>query len=246
MKRYLIVGYKGEIGSFLLQGLLRVMPKALDIFCVDINETEEEVTERIEKSDIIFLCVPYNQTVDWIIKYQELLKNKTIIEQCSRKEWIYNDKRLKELKHIIGSFINPGCLKSMHILFRPSQTPDLKDRDVVILRSPSDFSSDELLMIESITQSKLVFINNPEEHDREMAIQQALVHRTIISLGNRLEKGKCSTFIGKKIIELKDRIMKGNKELCDFIQQNEYIDSPNNWLQSDMREFTIDKYWKKK
>ena len=26
----LVVGYKGEIGSFILQGLLRHMPKALD------------------------------------------------------------------------------------------------------------------------------------------------------------------------------------------------------------------------
>jgi len=31
MKRPLVVGYKGEIGSFILNGLLRIMPKALDI-----------------------------------------------------------------------------------------------------------------------------------------------------------------------------------------------------------------------
>ena len=38
-KSPLVVGYKGEIGSFILQGLLRTMPKALDILCYDILDT---------------------------------------------------------------------------------------------------------------------------------------------------------------------------------------------------------------
>ena len=47
MNNPLVCGYKGEIGSFILSGLLKVMPKALDIWCVDVNETESEVIDRI-------------------------------------------------------------------------------------------------------------------------------------------------------------------------------------------------------
>ena len=90
----MIVGYRGEIGSFILNGLLRVMPKALNIFCSDVNESEDEVVERIEKSDTIFLCVPMNKTIDWIVRYKELLKGKTILEQCSLKVGICKDERL--------------------------------------------------------------------------------------------------------------------------------------------------------
>jgi prephenate dehydrogenase len=83
MKQPLVIGYKGEIGSFILGGLLRLMPKALDIWCTDINETDEEVANRIKVSDVIFLCVPLQLTMSWILKHKLLLKDKILIEQCS-------------------------------------------------------------------------------------------------------------------------------------------------------------------
>ena len=88
-----IAAYKGEIGSFLLGGLLRVLPKALDIFCFDINETEEEKTHRLKISDIVFLCVPLKETLPWLIKYQDILVGKIIIEQCSLKEPLFERPR---------------------------------------------------------------------------------------------------------------------------------------------------------
>jgi prephenate dehydrogenase len=130
MKQPMVVGYKGEIGSFILNGLLRVMPKALDIWCVDINESDEEVESRIKVADTIFLCVPLQKTVDWLLKFKTLLKDKIIIEQCSLKEWIYNNKSLQGLN-----------IKSMHILFRPSQTPDLLDRVVGLFTGQFDRGS---------------------------------------------------------------------------------------------------------
>ena len=123
MKQPLVVGYKGEIGSFILNGLLRIMPKALDIWCVDINETYEETIQRIQIADVIFLCVPLQDTEAWLLKHKEQLSGKKIIEQCSLKEWIYENQKLRDLN-----------IMSMHILFRPSQTPNLEDRNVGSLK----------------------------------------------------------------------------------------------------------------
>ena len=66
MKQPLVIGYKGEIGLFILMGLIKIMAKALDIWCVDINETKEEVEQRIKIADTIFLCVPLETTLEWL------------------------------------------------------------------------------------------------------------------------------------------------------------------------------------
>jgi prephenate dehydrogenase len=81
----LVVGYKGEIGSFILNGLLKTMPKASNIWCVDINDSPDEVAERIKRSDFIFLCVPLDKTIEWVNVWKRLLKDKVIVEQCSLK-----------------------------------------------------------------------------------------------------------------------------------------------------------------
>ena len=182
MKNPMIIGYRGEIGSFLLSGLLRVMPKALDIWCVDINETKEEVRERILKSDVIFLCVPIGMTIDWIVAHKGELKGKIIIEQCSLKEDILLQCRSYDLD-----------IRSMHILFRPSQTPDKADRLLGLFEN--QFNKDMIEKLLKITDSYLIIYKNVEEHDREMAIQQALVHRTLLLLGEVLGNCKGSTFI---------------------------------------------------
>ena len=159
----LVVGYKGEIGSFILQGLLRIMPKALNIWCYDVGETEEEKKERIKKSDIIFLCVPMQDTMKWFYKYLRLLKGKTIVEQCSLKSMIYEDKKLKDLR-----------IMSMHILFRPSATPNKQDRKVALIKKRyAGYSFDWYrrldLDIEKITGSEIVWFENYKEHDKAMA-----------------------------------------------------------------------------
>jgi len=231
MNKPLVIGYKGEIGSFILNGLLRIMPKALSIFCIDINETEEEVKERIEISDVIFLCVPIQMTTDWILKHKELLKNKIIVEQCSLKEWIYDDKKIKDLD-----------IRSMHILFRPSQTPDIKDRKVGIFEG--QFDEEMIKNIADITQAEIVWYKNAKEHDKEMAIQQALLHRTLLLLGDVLGKCNGSTYVSKKILELNERIKKGDLGLYKLIQENKYLDGHLEDLRKGFDEFKIEKYWK--
>jgi prephenate dehydrogenase len=231
MKQPMVVGYKGEIGSFILNGLLRIMPKALDIWCVDINETQEEAKERIKKSDTIFLCVPIDNTVDWLIEHIELLKGKTIIEQCSLKEWLYENESIKELN-----------IKSMHVLFRPSQTPNLEDRKVGLFAGQFD---DVLVEdIKKITQSKIVWYKHARDHDMEMSIQQALTHRMLMVLGHMLKQCSASTYISKKVLELEERIKKGDLGLYKRIQENKYLPIVTGDFQAILKEFNIEEFWK--
>jgi len=224
----MVVGYKGEIGSFILNGLLRTMPKALDIMCVDINETEDEVVERIEKSSLIFLCVPMFQTGVWIKKYRHLIENKTVVEQCSLKEWLFQGNTNLDII-------------SMHILFKPSQTPNLEDRTVAIIQP---FPLYLVPLIECITQANIIVYSNVKEHDMEMATQQALVHRTLLVLGDIIAKnGKGETYIGKKVLELKKRIMKGDKELYKAIQDNRHLSEPLKKMEKGLAQFDIDNYF---
>jgi len=226
MKNPLVVGYKGEIGSFILNGLLRIMPKALDIWCVDVNETKQEVEQRIRASDVIFLCVPMHKTVEWIQEHKELLKGKVVIEQCSLKEWVYEQ-------------VHGVDLRSMHILFRPSQTPNLEDRNVGLFKG--QFDEVQAGQISKMMQSRVVWFQDQMEHDKEMAVQQALTHRTLLILGERLRTGHGSTYISKKVLELETRIRSGNKDLYKAIQGNKYLPEVMKEIERDFREFDIDK-----
>ena len=234
MKQPLVVGYKGEIGSFIINGLLRVMPKALDIWCVDINETEEEVADRIKNSDTIFLCIPLQDTMGWLLKYKILLKDKVILEQCSLKEWLYNHDSLKDL-----------TILSMHILFKPSQTPNFGDRAVGLFKNQfyNVTQSISPIDISDITQSSVVWYDNARDHDVSMATQQALLHRVLLVLGKTLKQCNGSTYISKKVLELEARIRKGNKNLYSMIQENDYLPVILHEFQKDLEDFSPDDFW---
>ena len=225
-KNPLVVGHKGEIGSFILGDLLREMPKALNIWCFDINESETEKIDRINKSDYIFLCIPIQDTVKWLIKYKKHLKNKVIIEQASLKEWIYNDKRIKKLKLI-----------PMHILFRPSATPDRKDRETLLTFNEEALCYYNLPLakdIKTITCSNVTWCKNIELHDKVMSLNQALVHKVISALGRTLGKG-VDNFLSKKVKELANRILDGDKDLYKFIQTNKYLSNSLNTFEKELK-----------
>jgi prephenate dehydrogenase len=231
MNKPLVAGYKGEIGSFILNGLLRVMPKALDIWCVDVNETETEVIERIKISDVIFLCVPIAKTTEWLLNFKPLLSDKIIIEQTSLKDWIL-DESLKGID-----------IRSMHILFRPSQTPNKCDRKVALFKD--QFDSPIAEKISEITNSDIVWFLNAEEHDKVMAIQQALIHRVLLVLGDTLKNCNGSTYVSQKVLELCDRIKKGNLNLYKAIQKNKHLDVQLNNFVANFENFKIEDFWEK-
>lgn len=211
MKNPLVIGYKGEIGSFILQGLLKIMPKATNIWCFDINETSKERIDRIKKSDVIFLCVPLDETVDWLAKYQKYLKGKKVIEQSSLKSVLFDSKKLAVCYYE---------LLSMHILFRPSATPDPKDRQIAFIGKEWNIISNcklRILICKMLNSTETSY-ENYKEHDEDMAYQQALVHRNILLLDRFLPR--THTYMSKQIHRLAERIKAGDPKLYKMIQEN--------------------------
>lgn len=234
-KNPLVIGYKGEIGSFILNGLLRTMPKALNILCYDVNEVREEQVERIERADVIFLCLPMEETFKWFDLNRGLLRKKTIIEQCSLKEEICL--KIKELQKEFGF-----TLLSMHILFRPSATPNKEDKQVLLIKHLywNALRKD----IEEITNSAIYWCENCKVHDKIMAKQQALVHRVLLSLDKCLYITH-ETYVTKKVKELVERIKNGDATLYSLIQQNKYLPVVLKDFNRNLKNFNIKKQFKR-
>ena len=211
-KNPLVVGYKGEIGSFILQGLLKNMPKANNIWCADINNSDKEVVDRIKKSDFIFLCIPIDKTLEWFQKYKKYLKNKVVIEQTSLKTGIFTpSEKWLGLKIV-----------HMHLLFKPSGTPNPADRRCVLINNPF-INAKEGLFIRQITNSAIINMDSIAEHDRQMAVQQALLHRTLLTLDKFLSRSEANTFVAGKIKELTNRVRTIHPHLFTIIQSNIFL-----------------------
>ena len=230
----LVVGYKGEIGRFILAGLLEDMPKANDIFCVDINNSVEDVRERIRKSDFIFLCVPLQHTNSWLKEHLQDLKGKVIVEQCSIKSFLYEDPAYADLQFL-----------SMHLLFRPSATP-VSDRRCLVFSERIEASILEKfseIMGRALKTSFQTIEGGSDpahiEHDRMMARQQALAHRVILVLASKLQDRHAQTFIGQRLAELAARIQAGDPVLYRLIQENPFTAEEVEEFQRDLANFEI-------
>jgi prephenate dehydrogenase len=230
-KNPLVVGYKGEIGSFILQGLLKVMPKALNIWCTDINENYREVAERLDKSDVVFLCVPMDKTIKWVQSFPELLNGKILIEQCSLKEDICG-----ELEVWAKDF--GFTLLSMHILFRPSVTPNKEDRGIAIVRNKLWLPYLNILK-EMFNHRNLYDFSDYNAHDKAMAYHQALVHRTLLILNDMLAVTPGETFVSNKVRELARRIKKGDPKLYSLIQENKMLPQALTEFNGRLKRFDI-------
>lgn len=226
MKNPLVVGYRGEIGSFILHGLLRVMPKALNVWCFDVNETETEKIRRIRKSDVVFLCVPMSETLGWLRKYKKYLKGKIVIEQTSLKGWI------SKLR------CQGFTMLSMHILFRPSATPDPAERRIVMIEHPLWGLYGEIVL-KIIDAALVTDIKDCSTHDVIMAFQQALVHRVLLVLSNIIDDFPCATYVGIKVQELASRIRRGDPALYASIQQNGALLSAVWEFKKKLRDFNV-------
>jgi prephenate dehydrogenase len=216
----MVVGYKGEIGRFILAGLLEHLPKANDILCTDVNNSDLDVIERLERADYVFLCVPLQTTEEWLTKFLPYLKEKWIVEQSSIKSFLYENAALNELKFI-----------SMHLLFRPSATPIADRQGLLFSDSMSSAEMGRLAKeLEAVLRTPIVVIDDQEEpthvlHDRLMARQQALVHRVILTLADELQDSRMRTYVGMKVCELAERIRSGDPLLYRMIQENKNLEA---------------------
>jgi prephenate dehydrogenase len=214
----LVVGYKGEIGRFILGCLLEEMPKANDILCVDVNNSDADVIERLQKTDCIYLCVPLHKTAEWLRKYSASIGAKLVIEQSSVKGFLYQDPAFAGLKFL-----------SMHLLFRPSATA-VADRRALLfsdrlepaaVNNFADYATrafqTSIRVIESTGKTH-------EVHDEMMATQQALVHKVVLALADSLGDSSSQTYVGQRVCELAERINAGDQTMYRLIQENPFAE----------------------
>ncbi len=233
----LVVGYKGEIGSFILGGLLKIMPKASEIYCFDINETYDEKLERITKAQDIFLCVPFDKTKDFFMTWYPHLSGKRVFEQTSLKYPLYQDKQLKKYTKNIK-------LLSMHILFRPSATPNIKEERSTGIIGPNWKWNYLHWSLTKLTNSRIVLFDNYIKHDSQMAYQQALIHRILLVSNSLLgENSNNRSYLGNQIKNLSDRICAGDYHLYDFIQSNKYLKPALKKFENEMKKFKTNQYF---
>ena len=182
--------------------------------------------ERIQKSDVIFLCVPIFTTAGWLLKYKKHLKGKVIIEQCSLKSDLYDNKITKGLD-----------IRGMHIMFRPSQTPVSNDRNVGLILP--HFTRAQAIDIEKLTQSRVHWYNSVAQHDEVMAKEQALIHRVLLTLALQLNG---YTYVSRKVKDLAIRISEGDLELYTAIQNNRQLPKMLKRFDKRLKTFDINNY----
>lgn len=231
----MVVGYKGEIGRFILSGLLEHLPKANDIHCTDVSNSDEDVIERLDKAHFVFLCVPIQETAAWLRRFGPHLQGKTVVEQCSVKGFLYEDSAFDDLN-----------LLSMHLLFRPSGTPVAERKGLVFsMRHSAEEIEKFRAEIQETLQTPISLLTPTDEpayvvHDRIMARQQALIHRVLLVLSESLGDESMRTFVGSRVCELADRVRAGDPSLYRIIQQSRYLPDEIAEFESRLRAFTVD------
>jgi len=173
--------------------------------------------------------IPIQDTAKWLIQHRTLLAGKIIIEQCSLKIPIFTIPELKDLD-----------IRSMHLLFRPSATPNPADRRCALIgewRAPLEG------VIAKMTNSRLVYYENCQEHDTAMAVQQALIHRVLLTLGALLRKSDSNTYISSKVRELIERIKAGDKTLFASIQENSELPAILDLFKMALDKFKIKEHF---
>ena len=220
------------------------MPSATSILCFDQVESIYEKKDRIERADVIFLCVPLDKTIEWLSQWAHLLEGKLIVEQTSLKAELFKVRKRKSK----GTLIRRGRINllSMHILFRPSTTTEYKDKTIAIIgeKQPGE-ATDVINFLQYGLQTQLVYFKTWQQHDSEMALQQALTHRVILSLGELISKTPHTTYIGKQILKLRLRIQQGDYSLYKLIQENPHLSRKLREFNTRLDKFDLAKQMKK-
>ena len=170
-----IIGF-GNFGKLAAKHLILA---GANVFVTDItNKTQEaeEIGARFVsldeclKNKIIILAVPMENLEQTLNNIKDkLLPNSLVLDVCSLK--LFSCKLMKEILpkniQIIGT----------HPLFGPQSAPDtIKDMRIVLCNIRSEINTFNKIkeFLESLELK--VFITTPKEHDKQMAISQALTH----------------------------------------------------------------------
>ena len=224
MKKYCVAGYRGIIGSYILRGLLKHLPVAVDIQCFDIYDTEEDKLKRIKESDVIFNCVSFNHTMPFLEKYKEQLKGKIVVDQTSWKSEVYAwSKKNYDVK-----------VYFMHILYNPETTPR-EDRQVVFFGNHMYHNWNDIFdtnIVSFISKGLEAFSIEIDEaldisisdHDKLMAHQQPEFYDMINNFIEQSWKigADYETRNFKELIKIRNRIKKMKPDLKEGLYRNPY------------------------
>jgi prephenate dehydrogenase len=167
-----IIGF-GNFGKFMAKHLL----KKAEVVVTDVMNKKQEAEEmglqfvsleEVTKQKIIILAVTMESLEEMLHKIKDKISADTLIlDVCSLK--VFSCKLMDEILpnnvEIIGT----------HPLFGPQSSPNsIKDMRIVLC----NVRSKRLNTVKNFCESLglRVFITSPEEHDKQMAVSQALTH----------------------------------------------------------------------
>ena len=227
MKKYCVAGYKGIIGSYILNGLIKYLPTASDILCFDVYDKPEVALAKIDEADVVFNCVSFNNTIDFLNLYNINLRGKILIDQTSWKTDVYE-----------WSKMNPEVMVYfMHILYNPDNTV-MEDRQILTFEHPMgeswnnifdhcDFSRPfERFITHGLLAERVVIDDHYDkaiaDHDKMMAIQQPEFYDYLDELVKKCGTSAYGTQNYRELLKMRDRVRSMNPDLMEGLRSNPY------------------------
>jgi len=175
MKEITIIGF-GNFGKLAAKNLVKA---GLDVTVTDVIDKSKEAEEigarfatleQALKNKIIVLAVPMENLEDMLNKIKDrLIPGTLVLDVCSLKMFACDlmNKMLPKDIEIIGT----------HPLFGPQSAPtSIKGMRIVLCKVRNKEKTFNKVK-EFLEKLELrVFVVTPEEHDRQMAVSQALTH----------------------------------------------------------------------
>ncbi|MBT3539280.1 prephenate dehydrogenase [Candidatus Parcubacteria bacterium] len=176
---------------------------------VVIHDKENENLEEVLNVDLLFLLVPISEIKNVCKEISDKLNENTIVvDACSVK--------VKPVEGMKSELKHSQPIIATHPLFGPDSVKRLGLEGQKIVVSKVRVTEGQLSFLESMLKKmKLEIIHaTPEEHDRQMARSQALVHFLGRGLGDlKLEDQQIATPDYNSLLEINDLVNNDTWEL---------------------------------
>lgn len=150
-----------------------------------------------QKADIVIISVPIRETLTVIKDIRDSVKEESLL--CD-----FTSLKTKSLKEMLKR--KGGGVLGIHPLFGPL-TPSMKNQNIVFCPGRNNKWVKILKELFENRGAKVTILT-AKEHDRQMAIVQALPHFTNIVFSKVLQKQKISKSISTPVFELQNAIVK--------------------------------------
>jgi prephenate dehydrogenase len=167
-RKVTVIGGEGKMGRFFVEQLAAAGHR------VNILERDdwEDAPKLLGKADLVLICTPIEHTVNAIAKASAYLSPSTVLADISSCK---TDIVSSMLEH------HSGAVLSLHPMFGPN-TRSLLSQNIIVCPGRKIESGQWFLDFMTNKGGKIVFCT-PQEHDKMMAIVQAMRHFVTFSLG---------------------------------------------------------------